>query len=63
MIIRFPFAGAILLVSGLCLAPFPAFALQQPTAGSRDACVRTVVYDPINVTAVRLRIKQIQLVS
>ena len=36
----------------LALAPLPASALQQPQAGLRDARVRHVAYDPVNVVKV-----------
>lgn len=42
-----------LLTAGLLIAGAPpALALQQPTAGARDARVRTVVYDPANVVKI-----------
>ena len=41
------------LLAGLFLASAtPAFALQNPAAGARDARVRTVVYDPANVVKI-----------
>ncbi|KAF0125416.1 MAG: type IV secretion system protein VirB9 [Methylocystaceae bacterium] len=52
MISRFPLAGLIMLASGVCLTPLPSFALQQPSAGSRDARVRMVAYDPANVVKI-----------
>ena len=44
--------AAATIVCGLLLAPFSAFALQQPAAGSRDARVRMVAYDPFNVVKI-----------
>lgn len=52
MIARSSFAGAIALASFLLIAPLPSFALQQPAAGSRDARVRMVAYDPANVVKI-----------
>ena len=46
-------ALSALLAGGLLLAvATPAFSLQQPTAGVRDARVRNVVYDPANVVKI-----------
>jgi type IV secretion system protein VirB9 len=44
----------VVLLAGATLAALtaPVSALQQPQAGSRDARVRTVVYDPSNVVKV-----------
>ncbi|MBM3578149.1 MAG: P-type conjugative transfer protein VirB9 [Alphaproteobacteria bacterium] len=52
MMNRFSFVGAFMLAAGIMLTPLPASALQQPTAGSRDARVRMVAYDPANVVKI-----------
>lgn len=49
---RFPLTAAILAATVLTGAGLPSFALQQPRAGARDARVRTVVYDPVNVVKI-----------
>ncbi|MGJ0427293.1 P-type conjugative transfer protein VirB9 [Methylocystis sp.] len=50
---RFSFGGAMAMIAcGLLLSPFPSHALQQPMAGSRDARMRMVAYDPFNVVKI-----------
>jgi len=44
-------SSAVALAALLCATP-PAAALQQPTAGLRDARVRHVIYDPVNVVKI-----------
>jgi type IV secretion system protein VirB9 len=43
---------AFTAITGVLLHGLPARALQQPAAGQRDARVRVVAYDPINVVKV-----------
>jgi type IV secretion system protein VirB9 len=52
MMNRFSIVGVFVLGAGIMLTPLPALALQQPTAGSRDARVRMVAYDPSNVVKI-----------
>ena len=50
---RFSFVGAMAMIAcGFLLAPLPSLALQQPMAGSRDARMRMVAYDPFNVVKI-----------
>jgi type IV secretion system protein VirB9 len=49
---RFALVSAVAFGAGSLLAPLPSLALQQPVAGSRDARVRTVAYDPSNVVKI-----------
>lgn len=43
---------ALLVFPALTGAAVPTLALQQPRAGVRDARVRTVIYDPVNVVKI-----------
>ncbi len=53
MMNRFSIARAMAMVAiGFSLAPLPSLALQQPIAGSRDARMRMVAYDPFNVVKI-----------
>jgi type IV secretion system protein VirB9 len=53
MMNRFFFAGAMATIAGgFLISPLPSLALQQPTAGSRDARMRMVAYDPFNVVKI-----------
>lgn len=47
-----PALSAALAAALLLTVALPANALQQPTAGARDARVRQVVYDPVNVVKI-----------
>lgn len=48
---RADLVGAV-IAAALLSAACPATALQQPQAGARDARVRQVVYDPVNVVKI-----------
>lgn len=47
-----PAPSVALTAALLLMVASPAHALQQPTAGIRDARVRQVVYDPVNVVKI-----------
>ncbi|MGJ0532746.1 P-type conjugative transfer protein VirB9 [Methylocystis sp.] len=53
MMNRLSLAGAMATIAcGFLISPLPSLALQQPLAGSRDARMRLVAYDPFNVVKI-----------
>lgn len=53
MMKRLSLAGAMATIAcGFLISPLPSLALQQPLAGSRDARMRLVAYDPFNVVKI-----------